>query len=128
MKPFSFPKSERLCRKKSIDQIFESGKNVFNYPIKAIYTISPPAEGDIPCQVLFVVPKKKFKRAVHRNAIRRKIREAYRLNKQTLIDWCLINKKVLRITFIFIASEEVNYNIITESINRIFELIQEHNS
>jgi ribonuclease P protein component len=128
MKPFSFPKSERLCSKKSIDQIFESGKNVFNYPIKAIYTISPPDEGDIPCQVLFVVPKKKFKRAVHRNAIRRKVREAYRLNKQTLIDWCLINKKVLRITFIFIASEEVNYNIITETINRIFELIQEHNS
>jgi len=35
-----------------------------------------------PVQILFSVSKKRFKRAVDRNLIRRRMREAYRLHKQ----------------------------------------------
>lgn len=119
MKPFGFPKNERLTSKKSIDFIFESGSNVFAYPIKAIYSIETLQPEDIPVQAMFVVPKKKFKRAVDRNAIRRRIREAYRLQKHLLSDWCLQNGKVLRIAFLYISSEQLSYSQIFDATQRV---------
>jgi ribonuclease P protein component len=109
MKPLGFPKKERLCSKKSIEKIFSEGKSIFSYPIKSAYFFEPSKNEEEPVQVLFVVPKRKFKHAVKRNAIRRRMREAYRLKKQFLIDWCLSNNIQLRIAFIYIASEPVDF-------------------
>ena len=125
MKPFGFPKNERLCSKKTIDLIFESGENTFAYPIKVSYTLSILVPYDIPEQIMIVVPKKKFKRAVHRNAIRRKMREAYRLNKHLLLNSCLENGKSLRIAFIYIASEQLNYQQILDATQKVISLLME---
>jgi len=81
MRPFGFPKSERLNSKKSIETIFLSGKSAFYFPLKAIFTLEDLTGEQAPSQALFVVPKKRFKRAVDRNKLRRRIRESYRLNK-----------------------------------------------
>jgi ribonuclease P protein component len=110
MKPLGFPKKERLCSKKSIEKIFSEGKSIFTYPIKSAYFLEPLQNDEEPVQVLFVVPKRKFKHAVKRNALRRKMREAYRLNKQFLIDWCLSNNIQLRIAFIYVASEPIDFS------------------
>ena len=127
MKPFGFPKHERLTSKKSIDFIFESGRTVFAYPIKAFYSIEELQPEDIPVQAMFVVPKKKFKRAVDRNAIRRRVRETYRLTKHLLSDWCLQNAKVVRIAFIYIASEQLTYTQIFDATQRIISQLRNQN-
>jgi ribonuclease P protein component len=123
MKPFGFPKSERLCSKKSIDKLFASGKNLFHYPVKALFFIENNTPPESPLQVLFVVPKKRFKRAVKRNRIRRQMREAFRLNKQQLVDWCQINGLEIRVAFIYVSSDMVDYPTISNAIQYILKAI-----
>ncbi|MES3019227.1 MAG: ribonuclease P protein component [Bacteroidota bacterium] len=77
---YSFSKEERLCSVKLIDKLFHSGSSFLLYPFRIIWLQEPlPAES--PVQVLISVPKKKFKRAVDRNLLKRRMREIYRLQK-----------------------------------------------
>jgi ribonuclease P protein component len=78
---YTFKKEERLCNKKLIDELFHNGSSFLCYPYRVSWlTVEENAE--FPVQVLIAVPKKRYKRAVDRNLVKRRIREAYRLNKQ----------------------------------------------
>ncbi len=80
-----FPKKEKLKNKKLIEQLFVEGKSVSSFPIKLIYLKTSLPEG-IKIQAAVTVPKKKFKSAVHRNRIKRLLRENYRLQKQQVFN------------------------------------------
>ena len=84
----TLPKSERLSSKISIDRLFAGGQSYVVYPYRVVYLLMP-AEGRFaePGAAMFVsIPKKRFKRAVKRNLLRRRSKEAYRLNKTALTD------------------------------------------
>lgn len=74
-------KTERLCSRKAQEELF-SGRHssVMAFPIRAIF-MPTEQEG---VRILVSVSKRFFKRAVHRNRVKRQIREAYRLNKSML--------------------------------------------
>jgi ribonuclease P protein component len=76
----SFNKEERLCNVKLIDKLYHNGSSFLVYPFRILWM---PAVTDsvFPVQVLISVPKKRFKRAVDRNLLKRRIREIYRLQK-----------------------------------------------
>jgi len=79
---FRFPKKERLSSKKLIEELFSKGSSFSFHPFKVLYMVNPePASAH---QVLISVPRKKFKNAVQRNLIRRRIRESYRLNNSII--------------------------------------------
>jgi ribonuclease P protein component len=78
---YTFPKNERLSGKKEIEELFKNGSSFYLHPFIFRYI---QAEKERKHKVLFSVPKKKFKRAVDRNLIKRRLREAYRLNKHHL--------------------------------------------
>jgi ribonuclease P protein component len=78
---YTFKKEERLCNKKLIDELFHNGSSFLCYPFRATWQLSD-STGPFPAQALFAVSKRRFKRAVDRNRIKRLMREAYRLNKQ----------------------------------------------
>ncbi|MFA5417249.1 MAG: ribonuclease P protein component [Bacteroidales bacterium] len=80
---YTFKKAERLNSLVLINDLFERGESMFVYPFKVVCleNLNPAFP---PVQILVVVPKRIFKRAVDRNRIKRLIREAYRTNKQLL--------------------------------------------
>lgn len=78
---FTFKKHERLSSKKLIDLLFSEGHSSKAFPISIKY-LNTAKVADT--QVLISVPKKKFKRAVDRNLLKRRVREAYRQNKKIL--------------------------------------------
>jgi ribonuclease P protein component len=78
---YTFKKEERLCNKKLIDGLFHNGSSFLCYPYKASWMFTD-GEQQFPVQIVFSVAKKRYKRAVDRNLVKRRMREAYRLNKQ----------------------------------------------
>ena len=83
MGEYSLKKKERLSKEIWIKQLFENGSSFYFHPFKVLY-LPHPDSGSTTNQVIFSVSKRQFKRAVDRNTIKRRLREAYRLNKSAL--------------------------------------------
>jgi ribonuclease P protein component len=79
MPEFSFSKGERLTSKKVIATLFQEGNVVISPPFRILYARTVP--GEFPAKMAVSVPKRLFKRAVDRNLLKRRIREAYRIRK-----------------------------------------------
>lgn len=105
----SFSKIERLSSKKSIDELFLRGDSKTQFPLKMIYHFTD-FESPFPARVVFVVPKKKHKRANKRNVIKRRMREAYRLNKSGF--YLQMASKKVDLMFICLSNEELSYKTI----------------
>ena len=115
MKEFSLKKEERLCSRKLIGSLFLEGESFFIFPLKVVY-LKSDLPGGGPVQAAFTVSRKNFKRAVKRNLLKRRMREAYRLNKQILSQ--SDDRVPLAVMFIYAAREEKDYRIIERSMKQ----------
>lgn len=75
----TFKKEERLCSTKLLDKLFHNGSSFLLYPYRITWLVNP--EQAVPVQVVIQVSKRRYKRAVDRNLIKRRIRELYRTHK-----------------------------------------------
>ncbi|MDR2130834.1 MAG: ribonuclease P protein component [Odoribacteraceae bacterium] len=82
----TFSKGERLYLKHRFDALLAGKDSFISYPLRVIFRFSVRDEGEAPARVAVSVSKRRFKRAVDRNRIKRLTREAYRLNKHDLHD------------------------------------------
>jgi ribonuclease P protein component len=80
---YKYSKKEKLKSKKAIEILFSKGKSISAFPLRVIYISKPEKEG-VPINMGATVSKKNIKLAVKRNLIKRRIREAYRLNNREL--------------------------------------------
>lgn len=81
MTNFKYPKAEKLKKNTEISLLFEKGKWRSNGNLRIITLKDKPAAPIESTKFAVSVSKKYFKRAVHRNRIKRLLRECYRLNK-----------------------------------------------
>lgn len=111
----TFPNNEKLKSKKLIEALFKSGKSVSSFPIKVIYT-SIPFEEDVLIKAGVSVSKRRFKKAVDRNRIKRLLREAYRLNK-SIVHGELQEQYVCM--FLYLGKEMPNFNELNGKMERL---------
>ncbi|TWR27105.1 ribonuclease P protein component [Mucilaginibacter achroorhodeus] len=103
---YTFKKEERLCNKRLIDGLFHNGSFFLCYPFKVSW-MPADAMQQYPVQVVFAVGKKRYKHAVDRNTVKRRMREAYRLNKQSLLYDALNNSEKKLLLFISYIGKEI---------------------
>jgi ribonuclease P protein component len=125
-KTFTLKKTERLKSRKSIDQLFNGGKNFFIHPFKVQYTVAAQTTAaEFPLQAGVTVSTRNFKKAVDRNRIKRLTREAYRLQKNTLELKLTQEGKNMRVFFVFVGKEIPLFAVMHEKLHLILErLIQ----
>jgi ribonuclease P protein component len=115
----TFKKEERLCNKKLIDGLFHNGSSFLCYPFRASW-LPVQAEQQFPVQILFSVSKKRYKHAVDRNLIKRRMREAYRLHKQSLLYRVLAEAdKRIVLSIGYIGKELADYSLIEKKMLKL---------
>jgi ribonuclease P protein component len=120
-----FKKTERICIQKEIELLFEQNASFIAYPLRVVYTLKSDYSG-APVSILISVPKKKFKRAVKRNRIKRLIRENYRLNKLSLLKQMEEKGGRLLIGFIFVGDEMCDFKCIEAAVLKALNSLKEN--
>ena len=113
---FTFHKSEKLCSKKIIEQLFKKGNSGFTeFPFRFSW-VSIVLDSEVPIQVLITVSKRNFPKATHRNRIKRQIRELYRINKNSIFSDSLKSDTQFALMISYIAKEKMLY----QELSKIF--------
>jgi ribonuclease P protein component len=94
---------EKLKSRTLLKELFGQGKSLSVYPVKTWYLELPA--GSKPILTGVGVSARNFKKAVDRNRIKRLLREAYRLQKQPLLDNLQTNNKSIAVFFLYIGKE-----------------------
>lgn len=111
----SLRKPERLDKKKIIEKMFAGGARSFTiFPLRVVYL--PAEELEAHAAILVSVSKRRFKRAVKRNRVKRQIREAYRLHKHPLLEALAARQQRLAIAFIYLSDELTESSILQERV------------
>ena len=113
----SFPKSEKLCGKLIVDQLYKQGKRFVVWPLRVSYIVSP----DNANRILIWAPKSLFRHAVDRNRLRRQMREAYRLNKEMLSH----SDTRYYIAFNYIDKTMQDYSVISKAMKKALKKLSQ---
>nr|WP_294874147.1 ribonuclease P protein component [uncultured Pedobacter sp.] len=117
----TFNKEERLCSRKLIDLLFKNGSSFLLYPFRVSY-LYVDTENKYPVQVVINVSKKRFKKAVDRNLIKRRTREVYRLQKQSQLYSSLVGSdKLLLLSVQFIGKQIYDYSFFEKKMSGVFK-------
>ena len=129
---YTLGKEERLKSRKAIDLLFKEGKQFNLYPFRIMYMLQnlQDQNNEQPLQAGFTASSRHFKKAVDRNRIKRLLREAYRLQKNSLQDLLSEQNKQVIIFIMYNGSEVPEYKLVFEkvgsAINRLKKIINEN--
>ncbi len=98
----------------------EKGRSFAYFPFRVIW-METKTESVFPAQIAISVPKRNFKRAVDRNLLKRRIREAYRKSKPVLYDFLNEGNKKIAVLVVYTAKEKLDYEAVSGKINAVIE-------
>lgn len=123
MKPNALGRSERLSSLTSVRRLFEAGTSGFVYPFR--YTVLIEESASPTVEVLFSVPKRNHKRANKRNLLRRRTKEAYRLNKGVLGSVATAHGRSVDMALVYSSKDVLPYKTIENAVSRILHEVVE---
>jgi ribonuclease P protein component len=109
-KQYSFVKLERLCSKMHVARLYQSGFVINKYPLR-IHVLRVDCEDDIqfPVQIIINASKRGLRKAVHRNLMKRRLRELYRYNKSPLYSALNEKNEKLHLSLVYYGSSIIDF-------------------
>lgn len=104
--------------------MFTEGNSFSVYPLRVVYieNISLKEKG-VNVSIMANVPKRKFKRAVKRNRLKRLIKESFRLNKFDFIEKVASQSEYISIAFLYLSREEKSFFEINAAMKQALEML-----
>ena len=113
----NLPKSERLRGRSAVSALMSKGRWGFSRGLKYCYLRKDPPEGVN--RIMVSVPKRFFKRAVKRNLLKRRLREAYRTQKE------LLGPSSIDVLFLYNSKEVLDFLSIKEKVASVLKKISD---
>ena len=121
---FEFPKKQKLCNETAIKEMFSNGDSFVIHTIRLVWKEEVNSD-DVAIKSIIVVPKKQLKLAADRNIVRRRMKEAYRLNKSEIESFLVDKNKQLNIAIVYQNEKILSYKVIEEKIKLILGRLRE---
>jgi len=117
----TFNKEERLCSRKLLDLLFKNGSSFLLYPFRVSYLLTD-LSWKFPVQIVINVSKKRYRRAVDRNLIKRRCREAYRLQKHIQLYTPLGDPEKLLLLYVqFVGKQIYDYSFFEKRLSGVLK-------
>lgn len=134
---FTLRKGEKLRHRSLVEGLFKEGKSLYDPPLRLVWRLLAPPDltrtfrDHVPepidrVQMLVTVPKKKRRHAVDRVLVRRRIREAYRLNRLPLLEKAgsLPQGSTLSLAFVYLDARNAPYAEIEEKMKNLLRRVK----
>ena len=116
-------KPDKLKSATAIETLYSENQFIVSYPLKCYYSFSNHSDPVSTVKVAFTVPKRTFKKAIDRNKIKRRMREAYRLNYKKILNFPNTHEKQLLLFIIYIGKEKLGYATIEKNMRAVLQKI-----
>ena len=123
MKRNTFPLREHLKSKRAIEQVYANGTSVTSFPMRAIFIEQQQETQEPTAAILINVSKKRFRHAVDRNLVKRRIREAYRTSKHPFVEALENSGKKMAVAIIYIDNKHNSTAFIRKKMIKLLESI-----
>lgn len=125
----SYSRQKKLKSRKVLESLFSAGKSFSEFPLKLFYTLEPssPENADQQAKIKAAVgvSARNFKKAVHRNRIKRLLRETYRTQNQFLYQTATSGKKNIAVFFLYIGKELPDYAMLQLAMSKILKKLSD---
>lgn len=123
MIPSRLYKKEKLCSAVAIEQLFSHGvssQTTLAFPLRCVWRENSRRSSDAPIQFLISIPKKRIRHAVDRVTMRRRVREAFRINRSA---YPLPDGLRIDMALIYVDTQKRPYGAVEHAMQRILSSI-----
>ena len=117
MKTNTFPVKEHLKSKRVIEKLYAEGASVTSYPLRAVFL--EQEEQEPTAAILISVAKRRFRHAVDRNLVKRRIREAYRTSKHPFVEALQAKGKKMAVAILYIDTRHNSTEFIKRKMEKL---------
>ena len=123
----TFPLKEHLKSKKTIEKLYAEGASVTAFPLRAVFIEQETEEQEPQAAILISVAKKRFRHAVDRNLVKRRIREAYRTSKHPFVAALQNKGKKMAVAILHIDTRHNSTSFIKRKMEKLLDGIIKKN-
>lgn len=123
MRRNTFPLKEHLKSKSIIERVYAEGSSATAFPLRAVFLEQESDMQEPTATILISVAKRRFRHAVDRNLMKRRIREAYRTSKHGFIEALQNNGKKMAVAIIYIDTKESSTEFLKRKMEKLLNTI-----